>query len=167
MLFKKDTSMDTEHLQSGGSRKIAIVLSVVLVVFIVVAVFEAISLHSANIKLQNTNEALINTQQQLQTLQNNFSAEAAIESKNLISDVGKLTTLPANEQPTIATVADLSKLQGQPFFASAQVGDKILIYTNANQIILYRPSTNQIIKSAALDSINQSQTPTPTKGNSK
>jgi len=151
-----------EQSQNNISRKVIIIFSVVLIVALAVAVCEAFFLHSVNTKLVNTNESLINTQQQLQTLQNNFSTEAALEGKDLISKVGGLITLPTNEEPTIATVADLSKLQGQIFFANAQLGDKILMYTNANKIILYRPSTNKIINNAALDTMNNASAPTNT-----
>jgi predicted PurR-regulated permease PerM len=144
-----------EQPQNKISRKVTIIFSVVFVLVLIVAVCEAFFLHSVNTKLVNTNESLIDTQQQLQTLQNNFSAEAALEGKDLISKVGELTALPTSEQPTIATVADLSKLQGQIFFANAQTGDKILMYTNANKIILYRPSTDKIINTAALDTMNK------------
>jgi hypothetical protein len=73
------------------------------------------------------------------------------EVKQLVDAVGKLIILPSDEQPTIATVTDLAKLQGQPFFANAQVGDKVLIYQNAAKAILYRPSTNQVIELAPLN----------------
>ena len=77
------------------------------------------------------------------------------EAKSVVEAVGKLIILPQNEQPTVATVADLSKLQGQPFFANAQVGDKVLIYANAGKAILYRPSTDQIIELAPINSGGQ------------
>ncbi len=66
------------------------------------------------------------------------------EASKLIQKVGKLTDLP-NETPTVATISDAAKLQSQPFFAKAQNGDKVLIYTNAKKAYLYRPSTNKII----------------------
>ncbi len=59
--------------------------------------------------------------------------------------------LPQDEQPTIATVTDLAKLQGQPFFANAQVGDKVLIYSRAGKVILYRPGENKIIELAPIN----------------
>jgi hypothetical protein len=67
-------------------------------------------------------------------------------SQQLISEVGKLVTLPSGETPTIATVNDASKLKSQPFFADAQNGDKVLIYSHAGKAVIYRPSTNKIIE---------------------
>ena len=69
----------------------------------------------------------------------------------LITDVGKLTDLPQGETPTVATVSDVSKLKGQAFFAKAQNGDKVLIYTQAKRAILYRPSTNKVIEIAPVN----------------
>lgn len=68
------------------------------------------------------------------------------EKQALIVKVGQLTDLPKDETPTIATVSDVSKLKDQAFFASAQNGDKVLIYSQAKQAILYRPSTNKVIQ---------------------
>lgn len=68
------------------------------------------------------------------------------ELKTVLKAAGKLIVLPQNEQPTLATVSDKTKLLNQPFFADAQNGDKVLIYTNAKKAILYRPSINKIIE---------------------
>lgn len=73
-----------------------------------------------------------------------ISSSANKEVENLKGEVGALIPLP-NEDPSIATVVDTQKLQGQPFFAQAQNGDKVLFYQNSNKKILYRPSENRII----------------------
>lgn len=59
--------------------------------------------------------------------------------------VGKLLTLPTDEQPTVATVQDKEKLKDQPFFKDAQNGDKLLIYTKAQKAIIYREEGNKLI----------------------
>ncbi len=64
----------------------------------------------------------------------------------LVEKVGMLILLPQGETPTVATVSDLSKLQDQLFFANAQIGDLVLIYTQARKAIIYRPSLNKIIE---------------------
>lgn len=72
------------------------------------------------------------------------------EADRLKAQVGQLVELP-DEQPTVATVSDVSKLQGQQFFAKAQNGDKVLIFTNARRAVLYRPSTNKVIEFAPVN----------------
>lgn len=67
------------------------------------------------------------------------------EADNVANVVGKLMTLPTGERPTVATVTDLEKIKEQNFFKNSEVGDKVLIYTNAKKVILYRPSENKII----------------------
>ena len=69
----------------------------------------------------------------------------------LVNEVGALTDLPAGETPTIATVSDVSKLKNQAFFANAQNGDKVLIFTQAKSAYLYRPSTGKIIEIAPIN----------------
>lgn len=68
------------------------------------------------------------------------------EASTLVDKVGRLLELPTGEQPTIATVSDVSKLQGQPFFAHGQNGDKVLIFAKAKKAVLYRPSIDKIIE---------------------
>jgi hypothetical protein len=76
---------------------------------------------------------------------------AQAQTQDLVDRVGQLMILPADETPTVATISDVSKLVGQSFFANAQNGDKVLIYSDARQAILYRPSTNQIVNIAPLN----------------
>ena len=78
--------------------------------------------------------------------QQKLSQQKAAET---IAAVEKLMELP-NEEPTVATVSDLKTLQGQPFFAHAEEGDRVLFYTQAKKAILYRPTANKIIEVAAL-----------------
>src|SRR5438046_244646 len=65
------------------------------------------------------------------------------EADQLKTQVSQLVELP-NEQPTVATVSDASKLKGQQFFSKAQNGDKVLIFPTARRAVLYRPSTNKV-----------------------
>lgn len=83
--------------------------------------------------------------QKSQMLLKNPTEAARAEVKMLVERIGKLIELP-NEEPTIATVSDKDKLNDQAFFAKAQNGDKVLIYTRARKAILYRPATNKIIE---------------------
>ena len=72
-------------------------------------------------------------------------------SSSLLDQVSKLIILPQDEQPTIATVTSLDQLKNQPFFANAQIGDKVIIYTNAKKAILFRPSEGKIVEVAPLN----------------
>ena len=78
----------------------------------------------------------------------------------LIAKLGRLIVLPTDEQPTIATVTDLAKLAGQPFFAQAKLGDKVFIYSNAKKAILYDEAANKIVEVAPIN-IGASPTPQP------
>ncbi|PIZ94925.1 MAG: hypothetical protein COX80_05440 [Candidatus Magasanikbacteria bacterium CG_4_10_14_0_2_um_filter_33_14] len=68
------------------------------------------------------------------------------ELDTTLKSVGKLMLLPSDEAPTMATVLDKSKLQDQAFFSGVEDNDKLLIFPKASQAIIYRPSTNKIIK---------------------
>lgn len=69
----------------------------------------------------------------------------------IVAQVGALMVLPEGEQPTVATVTDPSKLADQPFFAKAKIGDKVLLYANAQKAILYDPLANKIVEVAPLN----------------
>jgi len=73
------------------------------------------------------------------------------EVSDLVAQVGKLLVLPTGEIPTLATVADPEALKDQIFFAKAQKGDKVLIYTQAKKAILYSVLLNKIIDVAPLN----------------
>ena len=86
-----------------------------------------------------------------QSLLSNPTASSNAQVKTLINEVGKLMVLPTGEQPTVATVSDITKLADQPFFAHAQNGDKVLIYTQTKKAILFRESINKIIEVAPVN----------------
>jgi len=68
------------------------------------------------------------------------------EVRTLVAKVGKLIKLPEGELPTVATITDLAKLNDQPFFAKAKVGDKVLLFTQAKKAILYDPVGNVVVE---------------------
>ena len=100
-----------------------------------------------------------NTQAQLnKTTQSN-------EQAALIGQVGKLIVLPTGEQPTIATVSDVNRLKTQSFFSHAHNGDKVLIYTKAQEAILYDPLANKIVEVGPISLTQVTPTPNgPTPG---
>lgn len=100
------------------------------------------------------------------------AALAKKEVAALVQRVGKLMELPSDEEPTIATISDKTKLSAQPFFARAKNGDKVLIYTQAKKAILYDPIANKIIDVTNINvapspSATSSPSLTPTKSAQK
>jgi uncharacterized membrane protein len=82
---------------------------------------------------------------------NKNEQQSSSEAKKLYQKVGKHFVLPTDELPTIATVTDPDKLQGQTFFAKAKKGDKVLIFTNAKEAILYDPVIDKVVTVAPLN----------------
>lgn len=92
-----------------------------------------------------------NQYQKNQAQSANPQAQTQEEVKRLVAEVGKLIELPQGEDPTVATVTDVSKLAGQPFFQRARNGDKVLIYTNARKAVLYSPGLKKVIDVAPVN----------------
>lgn len=76
--------------------------------------------------------------------------EAEEQALSIIERVGKHIVLPEDEEPTIATVSDPSKLQEQTFFANAKVGDVVLIYAGARKAYLYDPTIDKLLEVAPI-----------------
>jgi hypothetical protein len=128
-------------MRTIGNRQKQIILGLMILILLIIAAGTiAFYVHRYN-----------NSQTELTKLKNNPQIVAQNENQSLISSIGKLTPLPKDESPTIATVTDITKLKDQPFFANAQNGDKVLIYTTAKKAFLYRPSTNKIINIAPVN----------------
>lgn len=87
---------------------------------------------------------------QYQSLKENPEMVAQEEERIVLESLSKLIELPEGETPSIATILDIEKLMDQPFFAKANNGDKIIIYSQARKAILWRPSSNKIIEVAPL-----------------
>ncbi|HSA84417.1 MAG TPA: LytR C-terminal domain-containing protein [Patescibacteria group bacterium] len=92
--------------------------------------------------------------------QANPSQAAQAEIEQLVTEVGKLMVLPSDEEPQVATVSDITKLKEQPFFAKAQNGYKVLIYTKAKKAILYDPVAKKLIEVAPVN-LADATSPTP------
>lgn len=74
------------------------------------------------------------------------------ENAKTIKEVGKLYSLPKDEQPSIAAIKDKEAVKKQyPFLSQAENGDILLLYKDAQLAILYRPSTKQMVKVGALN----------------
>lgn len=95
----------------------------------------------------------------------NPTKAAQMELEETIKKVSKHILLP-NEAPTMATVSDVSKLNGQAFFANAKNGDKVLIFSQAKKAVLYRPDQDILVEVSALEvaekKASTSPSPAPT-----
>lgn len=109
--------------------------------------------------LVNTNQER-NQLKQAQEKSLNSQTQTEDEAKKLKDEVGQFLELPSDELPTVATVADASKVKTQSFFANSQNGDKVLIFSQAGKAVLYRPSTKKIIELAPIN-LNNPETTTP------
>ncbi|MFA5935655.1 MAG: hypothetical protein WC787_02275 [Patescibacteria group bacterium] len=76
---------------------------------------------------------------------------ARVQTEDLVAEVSQLIVLPTDETPTVATVSNLDRLQGQEFFANAKIGFKVLIFTKAKKAILYDPESKKIVEVAPLN----------------
>ena len=101
--------------------------------------------------------------QKTQVLLQGSNPSSENQAQTVIGEVGKLMILP-QEQPSIATVSDVSQLPKLPFFANAKNGDKVLIYNAAGEAILYRPSINKIIDVAPVSITQNSPVSTSSSG---
>lgn len=86
----------------------------------------------------------LDQQKQLTDLKN-AQTSAKEANEQLIEDVGKVAVIPPDEQPVVREVEELESLAKQPFYAEAEIGDKVLLFTKAKRAFLYRPSTKQIV----------------------
>lgn len=83
--------------------------------------------------------------QHAQTLLKNPTAAVKEEGRQIADSIRSVVAIPPNETPTVATVADVQKLNQQPFFSHAQNGDKVLVFASTKMVILYRPSVKRVI----------------------
>lgn len=93
---------------------------------------------------------------------NNPEVTAQAEVDRLVTLMSKIIELPEGEQPTVATVLDKDKLKDQAFFAKAENGDKVVIYTQAQKAILYREGINKIIEVAPIQITQPENSAIPT-----
>ncbi len=91
----------------------------------------------------------------------NPEESAKLETERVKASVAQLIDVPEDEDPTIASVVDASKLSNQAFFKNAQNGDKVLMYSKAKKAILYRPSSNKIIEVAPINIGNNEKPANP------
>jgi len=82
---------------------------------------------------------------QYSTIASNPQVVAQKQATKVLTDLSSIMELPENELPSISTITDISALAGNPFFVRAQNGDILIIYTQGQQAIIFRPSMKKII----------------------
>lgn len=75
---------------------------------------------------------------------NTVNNDPTHQAQALVDSMSRYIDLP-KEQPTVATIVDRTKLSSQALRDQAQNGDKLLIYSKAKRIILYRPSISKVV----------------------
>lgn len=82
-----------------------------------------------------------------------------LEAQEVLAKVGKLIDLPQGEEPTIATVNNADAVKAQPFFAKAQNGHRVILFTNARLAILFDEKANKLINVGTINVGTPSGTP--------
>lgn len=95
---------------------------------------------------------------QYNAIKNNPDSLEKQETQQIVQKISQFMELP-KEEPSLATITDKAKLYDQLFFKNAENGDKLLIFTQSGQAILYRLSINKIINVAPIN-LQASQTTT-------
>ena len=102
-------------------------------------------------------------QKELSEFQQDSDVLAIKEKNDLIKRVGELALIPQDEDPTIATVTDASRLRSQKFFSQTENGDRVIIFPRAQRAVLYRPSIDKVIESAPININDLEGTVSPTE----
>lgn len=79
-----------------------------------------------------------------QRYQKALSTDPDVQIKQITNYLSHFIELP-NEQPTLGTVLDKAKLTNSTLAQKAENGDKMLIYAEAQRLLLYRPSTKKLV----------------------
>lgn len=98
-----------------------------------------------------------NTNRELTALKEDPDALARREVQVVVDQVSKLINLPSDLTPILATVNNAEELKAeQKFFAEAENGDKVLLYSQAEDLsqrkaYLYRPSAQKLLNVAPIN----------------
>lgn len=104
--------------------------------------------------------------QRANTILTSPTARTNQEGDEIMQVVRPVIHIAHDEKPTLATVADKTKLADQPFFERAENGDKVLIFKTSNTVVLYRPSIKKIIAVSSIPKGDQTTLPSTTQNNS-
>jgi hypothetical protein len=80
-----------------------------------------------------------------------------LQTKEIVDRVRRHMVLP-DEEPLVNTVTDADNVRGEPFYANAQNGDKVIVFSR--RAILYSPTLDKIVEVGFIRPV----TPTPLVG---
>ncbi len=87
-------------------------------------------------------------------------------ASQILSKVSRLIQLPQGEPPTMATINNAAQAKvNQPFLASAEDGDVLIVYQRAEEALLYRPSTDKLVAVGPVTNGPQPSVPAATSTN--
>lgn len=96
------------------------------------------------VKRQSISAQLSSKDSALEEVQNQNQADNAELAKEIVIEVRKLIDIPADIEPTVATIIDVELLRTKnPFYDKAQNGDHLVV--TPSRAILYRSSEHKII----------------------
>jgi hypothetical protein len=78
-------------------------------------------------------------------------AKAVVNDDDIVRAVSKLMLLPS-EKPSVAVITDVANIKSeQPFFANAQDGDRILVYSD--RAVIYSVKNNLVVNTGPISLI--------------
>lgn len=141
-----DKNMGIDKKSTSPRRRSGKMLVTIIIILLLLAVGAIAYMY---LQLRNDNNELRSQlaakSSEIEAYKTNPQEAARSEVRRYVEEVSKVFTLPEDEEPSVATVNDKTKLQDQQFFAKAENGDITLIYPNAKLAVLYRPSTKQVV----------------------
>jgi hypothetical protein len=89
---------------------------------------------------------LINDRNELKKKVDSPQVQEYTEATKLTEEIGKHVELPVGEAPTIALISDADKVKtDNPALSDIKNGDKMLFFTRARKVVIYRPSTQKVV----------------------
>lgn len=85
----------------------------------------------------------------LRQIKINSGANEQEAAQGVQDQVAKIMIIP-DENALVSDIENSDQVKSQPFFANVQDGDKVLVFAGAAKIVIYRPSTNQIVNAGPI-----------------
>lgn len=131
----------------GGGSKTTVALGMLLIMSVAGFVWSYIKYNDYKSKV-----ARLSTPEGQQEMVKKQTAE-------LVNKVKRHIVLPANEEPTVATILDAVGLaKDQPFYKGAKNGDKVLIYVKAQKALIYNEKEDLLVNVGPVFIENKGQT---------